>query len=94
MLENYTSGKIKSNQTGGVLIAAFEGWNDACERIELGSGNIYEKISTPNRLLILKQNTVMTFETRPLYRFTRYGRQVRLACDEICQSNLDRILPT
>ena len=29
MLENYTFWENKPNKTGGVLIAAFEGWNDA-----------------------------------------------------------------
>tara|TARA_B100002051_G_scaffold35399_2_gene28806 strand:- start:5186 stop:6037 length:852 start_codon:yes stop_codon:yes gene_type:complete len=76
MLENYTFWENKPNQTGGVLIAAFEGWNDAGNASSWALKHLREDFDAKPFAHIEAEQFYDFSETRPLVHLDENGRQL------------------
>ena len=76
MLENYTFWENKPNKTGGVLIAAFEGWNDAGNASSWALKHLREDFDAKQFAYIEAEQFYDFSEIRPLVHLDENGRQL------------------
>ena len=76
MLENFTIWEKQLESTGGILIAAFKGWNDAGNASSWALRHLYEDLQAKPFAHIQAEHFYDFSATRPLVHLDENGRQL------------------
>ena len=92
MLDNLTIWEKHPNNTGGVLIAAFEGWNDAGNASSWAIRHLRENFNAEPFAHIDAEQFYDFSETRPLVHLEKDGRQLDWPITQFSTSSEQNIL--
>ena len=92
MLDNLTIWEKHPNNTGGVLVAAFEGWNDAGNASSWAIRHLRENFNAESFAHIDAEQFYDFSETRPLVHLEKDGRQLDWPITKFSTSSEQNIL--